>query len=84
MDKEKIEWTIPGLGLPDWDWEFWKFMTWLIIACFFILNSMFWIVGITTSTDYEIFELNHNQCLQSETFAENECYDIAWKAAFGE
>lgn len=35
-------------------------------------------------TVYEVFERNHNQCLQSEIFTQNQCYDIAYTAMFGE
>lgn len=38
----------------------------------------------SVETEYKKFEINYSECIASEIFAETECYDIAYTAAFGE
>lgn len=75
-------------SLPASDWESLRELYLVAVATiiFIIVCAMAVILltEISAQTKYEIFEINHDQCLNAEVFTTEQCYDIAWKAAFGE
>ena len=58
-----------------------------ILASLLMIGMGIAIVGLAinaTYNDFEVFNRNHDDCIVSEIFTQDECYDIAYATAFGE